>query len=168
MPRASGFVFARRGISVVVVLGLIALTMAMSYALARVEFYTANVQQNNNRQDLSRQAAMVGLSVALRTMEQSTWAGTGTTLTGNLNSTDSYSVTYTAGDASLTSTSSSYWEYPYRVTLVSTGKSVDPNNSNSQRHAQSASRCPADSAKIGKRTVGPGHDRKLHLVSVKV
>jgi hypothetical protein len=89
-------------------------------------------QQNANRQDLARQAAMVGLAVAIHNMEQSSWSGVGTTLSGNLNSTDSYSVTYTAGDSSLTSGSSSYWEYPYRVTLLSTGTSVDPNNSQSK------------------------------------
>lgn len=122
----------RRGISVVVVLTLIAMTLAMSYALTRVEFYTANLQQNTNRNVLARQAAMVGLTVAIRKMERSTWAGTGTTLSGSLNSNDSYSVTYTVGDSSLNSASSSYWEYPYRVTLLSTGVSVDPNHSNSR------------------------------------
>src|SRR5579871_2531730 len=119
---------ARRGISIVVVLGLIAVTMAASYALMRAESSTVRIQQNSNRQALARQAAMVGLSVALHNMEQSSWGGVGTTTTGTLDSQNSFSVTYTAGDSSLTSSSPSYSEYPYRVTLVSTGTSVDPSN----------------------------------------
>jgi hypothetical protein len=119
---------SRRGISVIVVLGLIALCMAASYAMMRAESSTVRTQQNANRQSLARQAATMGLSVAIRNMEQSSWGGVGTTLAGTLNSTDSYSVTYTAGDSSLTSGSPNYSEYPYRVTLVSTGISIDPNN----------------------------------------
>ncbi len=90
-PRCNNLSRSRRGISVIVVLGLIALTMAMSYALMRVEFYTVSVQKNADRQNLSREAALVGLTVAMRAMEQSSWAGTGTTLSGSLNSSDSYS-----------------------------------------------------------------------------
>ncbi|HZZ29279.1 MAG TPA: hypothetical protein VFE46_14875, partial [Pirellulales bacterium] len=123
----------RRGISVVVVLGLIAITMAMSYGLMRSQSTTLRIQQNASRQDLARQDAMVGLSVAIHNMEQSSWGGVGTTISGTLSSHDSYSVTYTAGDSSLTSSSSNYSEYPYRLTLVSTGTSIDPNNS--QSHA---------------------------------
>jgi hypothetical protein len=122
----------RRGMSVIVVLGLIAISMAASYALLRAESAIVRTQQNANRQDLARQAAMVGLAVAIHNMEQSSWGGVGTTLSGSLNSTDSYSVTYTAGDSSLTTSSTSYWEYPYRVTLLSTGTSVDQTNSQSK------------------------------------
>ncbi|HEY2761615.1 MAG TPA: hypothetical protein VGI75_12750, partial [Pirellulales bacterium] len=128
-PRRENLNNSRRGISVIVVLGLIALTMAMSYALMRVEYYTVNVQQNSNRQNLARQAALVGLSKAIRAMEQSVWTITGPSVTGSLNATDTYSVTYTAGDSSL---SSSDWENPYRVTILSTGTSADPSNSSSR------------------------------------
>jgi hypothetical protein len=121
-----------RGISMIVVLGLVAVTMATSYALMRSEFYAVRIQQNSNRQSLARQAAMAGISVAMQKMHQSTWAGVGTTLTGNTTSQDSYSVTFTAGDDSLSSSSSNYAEYPYRVTLVSTGASVDPNSTTSK------------------------------------
>ena len=76
--------------------------------------------------------ATIGLSVAMRSVEQSGWTGVNTTLSGTLNSQDSYSATFTAGDDSLTSASSNYSEYPYRVTIVSTGTSIDPFNSQSK------------------------------------
>jgi hypothetical protein len=123
---------ARRGISVVVVLAILAVTLASSYAIMRSQFVSNRIQQNSNRHGLARQAAMIGLSVAMRSMEQSGWGGVNTTLTGTLNSQDSYSATFTAGDDSLTSASANYAEYPYRVTIVSTGTSVDPLNSQSK------------------------------------
>ncbi len=116
----------------VVVLGIIAITLASSYAIMRSQFAAVRVQQNSNRRNAARQAAMVGLSVAMRGMEQSGWAGVSTTLSGTLSSQDSYSATYTAGDDSLTSSSADYAEYPYRVTIVSTGTSVDALNSQSK------------------------------------
>ncbi|HEY2882970.1 MAG TPA: hypothetical protein VGJ15_11060 [Pirellulales bacterium] len=119
----------RCGASIVIVLALIAITMAMSYAMLRTQFSVVRIQSNSNRQALAKQAAMVGLTKAIWAMEQTSWPGVGTTLTGTLSGQDSYSVTYTAGDDSLTSASSNYGEYPYRVMLVSTGTSVDPNNS---------------------------------------
>ncbi len=122
----------RRGMSMIIVLGIIAVTLATSYALMRGEFYEVRVQQNSNRQGLARQAAMAGISVAMEKMGLSTWAGVGATVSGNLTSQDSYSVTVTAGDDSLTSGSSNYSEYPYRVTLLSAGTSIDPNNSQSK------------------------------------
>src|SRR5262245_32109651 len=86
----------RNGISTAVVLSLVAVTMATSYALLRTQAYTVRVQQNTNRQGLARQDAMVGISTAMRAMEQSSWGGVGTSLSGALGSQDSYSVTYTA------------------------------------------------------------------------
>lgn len=116
---------SRRGMSIVVVLCLIAITLGTSYALMRLEYTGSRIQQNTNRRDLARQAAMIGISVAMRTMQQTGWAGVSTTLTGNVSSQESYQVTYTAGDSTLTSSSPSYTDYPYRVTLDSTGTSAD-------------------------------------------
>ena len=122
----------RRGISVVIVLAMVAIAMATSYSLMRTQFSAVRIQQNSNRHALARQAAMVGLSVAIRKMEVSGWGGVNTTITGSLNTQDSYSVTYTAGDDSLTSGSANYAEYPYRVTLISTGTSTDSGSSPSR------------------------------------
>jgi hypothetical protein len=124
---------ARRGASIALVLSIIAITLATSYVIMRAEFATLRVQQNGNRRTLARQAAMIGLSAGMRKMEESTWAGVGTTVSGNVSSQESYSVTYTTGDPLLTSGSSNYSDYPYRVTVQSTGISVDPNNT--QSHA---------------------------------
>ena len=106
--------------------------MATSYVIMRSQFATQRVQQNGNRRVLARQAALVGLSAAMRKMGESTWAGVGTTLAGNVSSQESYSVTYTTGDPLLTASSSNYSEYPYRVTVQSTGISIDPNNTQSR------------------------------------
>src|SRR5262245_40477564 len=88
----------RGGISVVVVLAILAVTLASSYAIMRSQFVSNRIQQNSNRYGLARQAAMIGLSAAMRAMEQSGWTGVNTTLAGTLNSQDSYSATFTAGD----------------------------------------------------------------------
>ena len=64
----SAFRFRRRGMSMIIVLGIIAVTLATSYALMRGEFYEVRVQQNSNRQGLARQAALAGISVAMEHM----------------------------------------------------------------------------------------------------
>lgn len=69
---------------------------------------------------------LIGLSVGIKRMGDGTWTGVGTTFTGQLSSTDSYAVTYKAGDASLTTSSPNYNMNAYRVTVVSTGISQDP------------------------------------------
>ncbi len=128
----SGRPGARRGATIALVLSIIAITLATSYVIMRAQFATQRVQQNGNRRVLARQAAMIGLSAGMRKMEESAWAGVGATISGNISSQESYSVTYTTGDPLLTSSSSNYSEYPYRVTVQSTGVSVDPNNTQSR------------------------------------
>src|SRR5262245_25398003 len=98
--------YTRRGASIALVLSIIAITLATSYVIMRSEFATQRVQQNGNRRVLARQAAMIGLSAGMRKMEESGWAGVGTTVAGNVSSQESYAVTYTAGDPLLTSSSS--------------------------------------------------------------
>jgi type II secretory pathway pseudopilin PulG len=115
----------RRGMTVVVVLVLVSIALAMSFAVMRSQTNDIQLQQNSDRGNLARQAAMVGLNAALRAMRLSTWGGVGTTLSAPISATDSYSVTFTAGDPSLTSSSPDYAQYPYRVTLVSRGTSAD-------------------------------------------
>src|SRR6185369_2511669 len=122
----------RRGASITLVLSIVAITLGTSYAVMRSQFYTARLQQNGNRRALARQSAMVGLSVGMRKMSESAWTGVGTTMTGNLSSQDSYQVSFSTGDSKLTSSSSSYGDYPYRVTVQSIGYSIDPNNAQSR------------------------------------
>jgi hypothetical protein len=116
----------RAGVTVVVVLALISIALAMSYAILRSQMTGIHLQANVDRTAQARQAALAGLSAALRTMRLSTWAGVGTNMTATINPTDSYNVTFTAGDASLTVEAANYAELPYRVTVDSTGTSLDP------------------------------------------
>jgi hypothetical protein len=118
----------RRGIAVFVVLLVIAMTLGLSYAMVRTQSTALRIHRNSGRGTLARHAAVTGMTMAIKTMNTSTWAGVGTTLTGTLGPYESYKVTYTTGDASLTAASPLYNEYPYRVTLLSTGSSVDPDN----------------------------------------
>ena len=59
-------------------------------------------------------------------MQTSAWGGVGSTLSGSLSPYEQYTVTYTTGDATLTSASPDWSDFPYRVTLDSIGKAADP------------------------------------------
>ena len=82
----------RRGMAIVMVLGLLAITMAMSYSMMRSQATNAQIQYNSTRVGHARQAALAGLSTGLRKMHQDDWAGVDSQLTGWLSSTESYSV----------------------------------------------------------------------------
>jgi hypothetical protein len=57
------------------------------------------------------------------------WGGVGSVLNGNVSATESYSVTFTTGDPSLTSSDPDWEDYPYRVTIESTGYALVPSQS---------------------------------------
>ena len=120
---------SRRGVAVIIVLTIIAITMSMSYAILRSQSTIVRIQSNSNLRGNARQAAMTGYLVALRKIQDASWAGADTTFTGNAAANMTYSVSYVTGDASLTSTSSDYSEYPYRITMTVTGTATDPTNS---------------------------------------
>lgn len=117
---------ARRGMAVLLVLGLLALTLTLSYAMLRMEYQVQQSQTNISGQDQARLAALTGVSIALRQMHDGTWTGVGSTLQGTVVNGVSYDVSFQTGDPTLTSSHAKYGEYPYRVTLSSTGVSVDP------------------------------------------
>lgn len=119
----------RRGVTILIVLSLISIALAISYALMRSQMTATRIQNNSNLDGIARQAALTGLAAGMRKMHESAWAGVGTTLTGAISGTESYVVSFTAGDASLTSSSPDYNELPYRVTLVATGTAQDISNS---------------------------------------
>jgi len=118
--------------AVIVVLGLLSITLALSYSMLRTQVNCIQIQSNSLRRSSSHMAAMAGIQVALRSIGEPDWAGVGVPVTGNLSDTESYSVTIETGDASLTSSHPDYAEYPYRLTLVSTGLAQDPVDSNQQ------------------------------------
>ncbi len=111
----------RRGVAIVVVLGLISIALALSYTMMRAQGTTLKIQENSRRQADARQAAQSGLAAGLGQLHRSDWKGVGTTLTGRLNDSESYTVEYSAGDGRLSPTHAEFADLPYRVTLKVTG-----------------------------------------------
>jgi hypothetical protein len=103
---------------------LLSLTLGLAYAAMRSQSTAAMIQRNSDRRALARQAAVTGLSMALKKMSRSDWAGVDTSLSGSLNTNDTYLVTYATGDSRLNAGDPNQ---PYRVTLLSTGYSADAN-----------------------------------------
>ena len=118
----------RKGIAAFFVLLLLSLTLSLGYAMMRSQSVAVQIQRNACRLPAAQQDAITGITLALKQMTLSTWTGVSTVLNGTLGPYDTYQVSYTAGDPTLAASSSSYGEYPYRVTLLSTGSSVDPSN----------------------------------------
>jgi hypothetical protein len=118
----------RRGVAVLLVLLLLSVTLALSYAGMRSQGTSVQIQQNSQRRSSARQVAITGLAMALKKMQTPSWAGPGTTLSGSLSSYESFTVRYSVGDPTLAPGSADYADYPYRVTLLSTGSAADPNN----------------------------------------
>ncbi len=121
-----------RGMAVVVVIGLLSITLALSYSMLRTQVTCVQIQSNSLRRSDAQLAAMAGIQAALRSMSQPDWAGVGVPVVGSVSKTDSYTVTVETGDASLDPSHPDYDEYPYRVTLISTGTARDPANPNQQ------------------------------------
>ncbi|MGD0900664.1 MAG: hypothetical protein ABR915_22760 [Thermoguttaceae bacterium] len=112
----------------IIVLLLLSITLAMSYAMMRTQSVAVQIQRNAARAPAARQDALTGMIMALKKMHMNAWAGIAAPLTGTLGPYDSYQVTFATGDPSLSSGNANYSDYPYRVTLVSTGSSLDPDN----------------------------------------
>lgn len=124
----------RRGVGVVLVLGLLAVSMALSYAALRTQFTAVKLQDNSDRLDEARAAAECGLAIALRRMHEAGWAGVSTSLSGTLSNTQGYSATYETGDSSLQSTDADYSDWPWRVTIHVTGTARDTATGNQSSH----------------------------------
>lgn len=118
-----------RGFAVVIVLGVISVALAVSYSMMRSQTMTMVLQNNSQRRSAAGQAANAGISAALQNINSTSWSGVGSTLNGQLSTTDTYVVSFTAGDPSLSATHPDWLEYPYRVTIESAGYSADPANS---------------------------------------
>jgi hypothetical protein len=128
-----------RGIAVVMILGLLAITIAISYATLRGQGTTSQLARNNSRALEARSASASGINAALRKISENGWGGVGVTLQSNVTPHSWYTVTFTTGDAKLTSTDASYSDYPFRLTIDSVGFATDPLNSAIQ--SQYKSRC---------------------------
>jgi hypothetical protein len=116
----------RRGVAVLLVLGMLAMTLALSYASLRGQATVAQLAENLGRGESARMAAESGIYDALRAMSESNWPGVGTAMTGDVTDSSWYEVSFTTGDAQLTPADPSYGEFAYRVTITSTGYANDP------------------------------------------
>jgi hypothetical protein len=83
------------------VLGLISMTLAVSYAVIRTQTAGLKAGSNLGQRLDARQAAYSGLSAALRKMSQSDWAGADTVFTGTVGPYATFAASFTTGDASL-------------------------------------------------------------------
>ncbi len=116
----------RAGIAVVMVLGLLAITLALSYSMLRGQVMTAQLQQNFERSIDARYAAQTGMHAALRKLHEADWQGVDVPLHGTIDEHTGYDITYTTGDPSLTSSSPDWQEYPFRVTVRVVGYAEHP------------------------------------------
>ena len=129
--RAMGVKSPRRcGMAVVVLLALLTISLALSYAMLRTQFAVAQMDGTRMRMTDARQAALAGMAAGLRQMHQNSWGGVATTYNRLLGPNARFEVSYQAGDASLAPGDPDYALYPYRVTVTSTGYAQDPANAN--------------------------------------
>ena len=118
----------RRGITILLIMSLLAITLALSYSIMRSQATTVSIQQNGARVGNARHAALSAIAFGLRKIRQDDWGGVDTTLEGSLGDFESYRVQYTSGDPSLNDQHSDYADDPWRVTITGTGYAVDPAN----------------------------------------
>ena len=69
-----------RGMAIVMVLGLLAITLAISYATLRGQGTTSQLARNNSRALDARVAAQSGLTAAVRKISENSWSGVDTPL----------------------------------------------------------------------------------------
>ncbi len=120
----------RCGVAVVLVLGLLGVTAAVYYAMMRTQVVTLHIHDNFARRGEARQAALAGMAAAMRRLHDPDWAeagGVNLQLQGTLAEGVTYAAHYVTGDESLSPSDPDYPEYPYRLTIYSTGSAVDPN-----------------------------------------
>ncbi|HEY2147927.1 MAG TPA: hypothetical protein VGH32_08320, partial [Pirellulales bacterium] len=106
-----------------VVLGLVSIALAVTYALLRSQSSMTHIPKNATFRSSARQAADSGLAIGMRTMSSSTWGGPSSTITGTLDGRSSYTLTYSPGDPALAATDINQ---AFRVTLISTGVTINP------------------------------------------
>src|SRR5437763_15834362 len=91
-----------RGIAIVMVLGLLAITIAISYATLRGQGTTTQLARNSSRSLEARAAARSGIAAALRNVSENAWGGISATLNSKVTPNSWYQVTFRTGDDTLT------------------------------------------------------------------
>ncbi len=122
----------RTGMAVLLVLVMVAMALAVAFSTSRVQTTALFIDRNQRLRGDARAAALAGISRALRTMHTNSWNGVGSTFTDSLADGTSYQVTFQAGDSQLTPSDPEYERLPYRVTVTSVGRAVDPSDSRVQ------------------------------------
>ena len=120
----------RRGMAVLLVLGLLAITLAVSYAALRTQGTTSHMARNAGRSLDARLAAESGLAAAMHKISDSSWEGVDVSLSGEVTDDSWYDVSFTTGDTALQPGDPDYSEFPYRLTITSTGYAEDPSDPN--------------------------------------
>jgi phage-related protein len=85
----------RRGLSLVVVMIAISMSLVLTYAALSSQARGVQVRQNVNRKEMARQAAESGAAIALNQLQLSTWSGVTTPLNAVLGSDKLGSTSYT-------------------------------------------------------------------------
>ncbi|MEA1952386.1 MAG: hypothetical protein U9N87_13485, partial [Planctomycetota bacterium] len=118
----------RRGISLIIVVLLVSMTMAVSFAVIHTQGTAITTQQNADLRASARAAALTGMAVAIREAHSPDWIGTEVSFSKSLGTSELFNATYSTGDATLSDGDDDYDEYAYRVTILVTGHATDPNN----------------------------------------
>src|SRR5438128_31678 len=100
----------RQAMALVLVLGLLAVTLAISYATLRTQATTSELARNSSRALDAREAAQSGLAAALRKISENAWTGIDAPISGNVTPNSWYQVTFTTGDSKLATTDPLYSE----------------------------------------------------------
>ncbi|MEQ8785583.1 MAG: hypothetical protein RIC55_04760 [Pirellulaceae bacterium] len=114
--------------AVLIVLAILAITLALSYSVMRTQVTAVQIQSNASRRDNARQAAEAGMHIALRRMHDDDWGGADSTFGGQLGANLAFTAAYQTGDDSLAEGDADYDQWPYRVTITATGVATDPAN----------------------------------------
>lgn len=127
--------FRPRGATVVLVLGLLAVTLAVSYTMMRTQITSLQIQTNLLRRDEARHAALTGMATALRRIHEAEWQDEGVdeVLEASLGQGMGYRVTFATGDETLLADNvdgedikGNDAEYPFRLTITAVGYATDP------------------------------------------
>ncbi|MDA7980122.1 MAG: hypothetical protein MPJ50_15255 [Pirellulales bacterium] len=116
----------RRGAAIILVLGFMAISFGMAYALLRAQASSIQLEENYRRTEMARDAAMAGAMAGIRELHAADWGGVDSTLNAGVSSSSSYVVNYITGDSSLEPGDADYEMWPYRITVDSVGYAQDP------------------------------------------
>ncbi len=111
-----------------IVLGIMSVALAVSFAMLRTQAGVQSIAANALRKERARQVAQTGLQHALRLMQTEDWGGVDSTVSRTITSHESFTIHYATGDEALRPTDTDYEEYPFRVTISVTGATRDPGN----------------------------------------